>query len=484
MRARTLAEVAEAVRGRVRPAEAAGTVVRGVSTDSRRVRPGDLFVALPGAHTDGHRFVGQALAAGAAAALVREGHPGLGEPSGPVVEAADPLRGLLDLAADERRHLRGTVVGITGSTGKTSTKDFTAAVLSRRLQVAASPASYNNEVGLPLTLLGAPPDAEALVLEMGSRGRGHIRLLCEVARPLVGVVTNVGVAHMELFRSPEVLRDAKAELPEALPPEGTAVLNADDPVVRSYRARTPAAAVLYGLGPEAAVRAEAVRLDEVTAAARFRLVLPEGSAEVALPVPGEHMVPNALAAAAVGWVLGLTAEECAEGLARASLSAGRMRLLTTPGGLRVLDDSYNANPTSMAAALKTARRMAGRARCVAVLGFMAELGPISVAEHERLGELVVRLGVDHLVVVGEEARLVGVSAAREGLEADRLTFCRDPEEAAEAIRRVASPGDLVLVKASRAARLERVVRALGAEPAPPGVGATEPRPAPEGVGGR
>lgn len=485
MRPRTLGEVAEAVRGRVRPRHAAGTVVCGVTVDSRRARPGDLFVALPGTQADGHRFVAQALAAGAAGALVRRGHPDLEEGLGPVVETADTLRGLLDLAARERRDLRVPVVGITGSTGKTSTKDFTAAVLSRRFRVVASPASYNNEVGMPLTLLGAPPETEALVLEMGSRGRGHVRLLCEVARPLVGVVTNVGVAHMELFGSPEVLREAKAELPEALPPEGTAVLNADDPVVRSYAARTPAAVVLYGLGPEAAVRAEEVQLEETTAAARFRLVLPGGSAEVALPVPGEHMVPNALAAAAVGWVLGLAAEECAEGLARASLSAGRMRLLTTPTGLRVLDDSYNANPTSMAAALKTARRMAGRARCVAVLGFMAELGPISVAEHERLGELVVRLGIHHLVVVGEEARLVGLSAVREGLEADRFTFCHEPEEAAEVVRRVACPGDLVLVKASRAARLERVVRALGGEPAPgPAVGAAEPSLAEKGVGAR
>lgn len=467
MRARTLGEVATAVGGRVRPPEAAPTLVHGVSVDSRRVRPGDLFVALPGTHTDGHRFAAQALRAGAAAALVREGHPDLDEALGPVVETADTLRALLDLAAHERRELEAAVVGVTGSTGKTSTKDFTAAVLSRKFRVAASPASYNNEVGMPLTVLAAPADTEALVLEMGSRGQGHIRRLCEVARPLVGVVTNVGVAHMELFGSPEVLRNAKAELPEALPPEGTAVLNVDDPVVRSYAARTRAAVVLYGVGSEAAVRAEAVRLDPATAAARFRLVFPKGSAEVALPVPGEHMVPNALAAAAVGWVLGLTAEECAEGLARASLSAGRMRLLTTPWGLRVLDDSYNANPTSMAAALKTARRMAGQgAQCIAVLGFMAELGPISAAEHERLGELVVRLGIDRLVVVGDEARLVGLSAAREGLEPDRLTFCREPQEAADAVRRMAAPGDLVLVKASRAARLERVVQALGAELAP------------------
>jgi UDP-N-acetylmuramoyl-tripeptide--D-alanyl-D-alanine ligase len=464
VRARPLGEVARAVGGRVRPAEAAGREVTGVAVDSRTVRPGQLFVALPGARTDGHRFVADALARGAAAALVRAGSPDVPAGVGPLVEVEDPGRALLDLAADERRHLGATVVGITGSTGKTSTKDLAAAVLRERLRVAASPASFNNEVGLPLTVLGAPPDAEALVLEMGSRGPGHIRLLCEVARPHVGVVTNVGVAHMELFGSPEVLRDAKAELPEALPEGGTAVLNADDPVARSYAQRTRAGVVLYGRAPEAAVRAVDLRLDRTTAAARFRLLVPGDEAEVRLPVPGEHMVPNALAAAAVGWALGLGAQEAAAGLARATVSGGRMRLLRTPDGLRVLDDSYNANPTSMAAALKTARWLAAGTRLVAVLGYMAELGPIADAEHERLGELVVRLGVDHLVVVGEEARLVGASATREGMEADCVTYCRTPEEAARAVRSVASPGDLVLVKASRVVGLERVVEALGAVP--------------------
>jgi UDP-N-acetylmuramoyl-tripeptide--D-alanyl-D-alanine ligase len=326
--------------------------------------------------------------------------------------------------------------------------------------VVASPASFNNEVGLPLTVLRAGSETEAVVCEMGSRGRGHIELLCRVARPDVGVVTNVGVAHMELFGSPEVLRDAKAELPEALPEDGVAVLNADDPVVRSFAERTPARRiVMFGSTPEAHVRAGAVEISPGSGLAEFDLVTPDGSARVRLPVPGEHMVPDALAAAAVGWALGVSVEATADGLARAPMSGGRMEIVEA-GGIRIVNDSYNANPTSMGAALKAARWMAGDSRCIAVLGHMAELGPIAVAEHERLGALVAELGVDVLIVVGEEARPIAVGARREGMQPDRIRQCEGVTQAVEKVQEVARPGDLVLVKASRVARLERIVEAL------------------------
>jgi UDP-N-acetylmuramoyl-tripeptide--D-alanyl-D-alanine ligase len=324
----------------------------------------------------------------------------------------------------------------------------------------ASEASFNNEVGLPLTLLSTEGTTEAVVCEMGSRGLGHIRLLCDVARPRIGVVTNVGVAHMELFGSPEVLRDAKAELPESLPANGTAVLNADDRVVRTYAERTPASTLLFGTSPEADIRAAAVSIERHTGMASFDLVTPSGRAPVALVVPGEHMVSNALAAAGVGHALGLSVEEIASGLSKARVTGGRMEVFETADGIRVINDAYNANPASMAAALRSARWMAGDGRCIAVLGTMAELGAISAEEHDRVGELLARLHVDFLIAVGKEARLTALGAEREGVEPERIVLCDDVLQAVEAVRRIAATGDLVLVKASRAARLERVADAL------------------------
>jgi UDP-N-acetylmuramoyl-tripeptide--D-alanyl-D-alanine ligase len=452
VRARPVSSVAAATGGSVRGGDAA-TAVDGVVVDSRSVRPGVLFVALPGDRSDGHAFVADALAGGATAAVVRRGWEG----PGLVVEVDDPGAALLDLAGDERTSMAGHVVGITGSTGKTSTKDLTAAVLGSRFSVAANPASFNNEVGLPLTLLSADPDVEAVVCEMGSRGPGHIRLLCRVARPDVGIVTNVGVAHMEMFGSHEVLRDAKAELPESLPPGGIAVLNAVDPVVRAFAGRTRARTVVL-FGGDGEVRAEDVELDPEGLAA-FQLVAPDGRAPVRLAVPGEHMVPNALAAAAAGWALGVGVRDAAEALSRAEVSSGRMERLEA-GGVRILNDAYNANPTSVAAALRAARWMAGRGRCVAVLGEMAELGHLADAEHERMGELAARLGIDVLVVVGEDARRIAIGAIREGVEPDRVHQANEADEALAIVARIVEPGDLVLVKGSRVTRLERVAEGL------------------------
>lgn len=460
MRPRTLHEVARAVKGEVRPVEAGGRLATGVAFDSRDVDPGDLFVALTGDRTDGHAFVTDAVARGGVAAIVSRDAASNARIEGPLIVVADPAGALLDLARDERSRLAATVVGITGSTGKTCTKDLTAAVLAERLRVVASAASFNNEVGLPMTLLSADDGTEAIVCEMGSRGPGHIRLLCEVARPDVGVVTNVGVAHMELFGSPQVLRDAKAELPESLPATGTAVLNADDPVVRTYADRTSAGVLLFGMSSEADVQARETAVERHTGIASFDLRTPSGSAAVRLAVPGEHMVANALAAAAVGHAFGLQVQDIARGLATGRVTAGRMDVFETADGLRVIDDSYNANPTSMAAALRSARWMAGDGRCIAVLGPMAELGPISSEEHERVGELLARLRIDILVAVGDDARRTAIGAEREGVEPDRIFLCDDVEQAVETVRRVAGPGDLVLVKASRAARLERVAQAL------------------------
>ncbi|HEX6262053.1 MAG TPA: UDP-N-acetylmuramoyl-tripeptide--D-alanyl-D-alanine ligase [Actinomycetota bacterium] len=452
MRPRTLSSVAELTRGRLVGVDA---TVRGATADSRDVRPGELFVALRGERTDGHRFVDAAFEAGAAGALVEEE----GEYMGPVVVTLESARGLLELAADEREARDAHVVAITGSTGKTSVKDLTAAVLASRHRVHASPRSFNTEVGVPVTLLRAPEDAEAIVLEMGARGRGHIALLAGVARPEVGVVTNVGAAHLEMFRSRDAVAEAKAELVEHLEPDGVAVLNADDPVVRGFEDRTAARVLLYGQDPDADVRGEDLTLDE-QGRASFTLRTAEGRERVELSLVGEHMASNALAAAAAGAALGLSPGECAAALKDARLSAWRMEVAETPGGVRILNDAYNANPSSMAAGLKAAVWMSRGGRCIAVLGWMAELGASSEEEHERVGELVARLGVDHLVTVGEHAGRIAVGAAREGVEPGRITEVRDADEAAAEVLRIAEGGDLVFLKGSRVVGLERVASIL------------------------
>jgi UDP-N-acetylmuramoyl-tripeptide--D-alanyl-D-alanine ligase len=451
MRPRRLSSIARATGGRHTGSD---VLVRGVSSDSREVDEGDIFVAIRGHRVDGHEHVEEAFDRGAVAALVaREGD------GRPAVIVGDTGAALLDLAADERSSMNADVVGVTGSTGKTSVKDLTVAVLATRFRVSGSPRSFNTEVGVPLTLLNTPPEAEAVVCEMGSRGRGHIAALCRVARPRVGVVTNVGVAHLEMFGSPEAVADAKAELVESLPVDGVAVLNADDPVVRGFGERTRARPILFGLSADVDVRGEELALDRLGRPS-FTLRTPEGAERVELPVPGEHMASNALAAAACGVALGLSPGECAAGLKEASVSPWRMEVFDGREGIRVINDAYNANPASMAAALKAARWIAGSGRCLAVLGEMAELGPAAALEHERVGELVARLGIEPLIVVGWEARLIAVGATREGVDADRVRRCDTVEEALDAVIDAARPGDVVLVKGSRVAGLERLAEAL------------------------
>lgn len=457
MRSRRLSDIAAAVGGTL---EGADADVSSVAVDSRAVEPGGLFVALPGSRADGGEFVSDAASRGAAGALVARPSPDL-----PSVVVEDPAHALLDLAADERASLAATVIGITGSTGKTTTKDLTAAVLSARFAVRASPASFNNEVGVPLTILGADQRTEAVVCEMGSRGIGHIAMLCEVARPHMGIVTNVGVAHLELFGSRENVVRAKGELVEALPEDGTAILNADDPAVRSYAARTSAGTMTFGFAPYADVRALDVALDD-EARASFELSIGGERERVELSVPGEHMVSNALAAAACGAALGITAAETASALKGARVSAWRMETFVTDDGVRVINDAYNANPHSMAAALQTARLLARDSRLIAVLGDMAELGPIAEEEHLRVGELVARLEVDRLLTVGPEARDIQRAAVREGVALRDAPHFEAVEEAIHDLRAHVRSGDVVLIKASRVAGLERVAEAMRAGESP------------------
>ena len=452
MKPRRMSDVARAVDGLFLGDDAE---VTSVAIDSRVCRPGDLFVALPGDRTDGGRFVPEAFDNGAAGVLVRDGL----SVEGPAVCVRSTHEALLQLAADERRRITASVVGFTGANGKTSTKDMAAAVLGTQRRTHASPQSFNNEVGLPFTLLSAPADTQVIVAEMGARREGDVRLLCDIARPDVVVVTNVGVAHLEIFGSWERIVEASAEPVDSLGPAGVAVLNADDPVVAGYAERFGGHTITFGRSASAEIRADDVTLDP-DGRASFDIVRGANRVHVGLVVPGEHMVANALAAVAVGAALDVPLEDAARALGETTISHWRMETFTSGSGVRVVNDAYNANPESVAAALRTARWMAGQGHLIAVLGAMAELGAISLREHERVGELAARLRVDRLITVGETARAIATAAVREGVEPDHVAAFDTGAEALADVRRAAAPGDLVLVKGSRVAGLEKLAEAL------------------------
>jgi UDP-N-acetylmuramoyl-tripeptide--D-alanyl-D-alanine ligase len=464
----TLGEIAAIVGGRLRGAAPDVAVTGSVEFDSRLVSPGGLFVALPGEHVDGSDFVASAVERGAVAALVAE------PVDGPHIQVEDGVAALAALAAATVRRLPAvTVIGITGSSGKTSTKDLLAQVLATAGPTVAPPGSFNNELGHPYTVLRADESTRFLVLEASARGIGHIRHLAEIAPPRIGVVLNVGSAHLGEFGSRAAIAQAKGELVEALPPGGqggVAVLNADDSLVRAMTARTQARVVLVGESPDAHVRAQDVDADELGRAS-FRLVTATGSAAVQLRVVGAHQVANALAVAAVGLECGLGIDAVAAALsAAAPVSRWRMELTERPDGVLVINDAYNANPESMRAALKalaavTRGRRAAGARSFAVLGPMAELGDDAVAEHDALGRLAVRLDISRVVAVGEGARPIQHGAALEGSWDGESSWVPDVDAAVRLLRAQVRPGDVVLVKASRAASLERVALAI-AEDAP------------------
>jgi len=446
-------EVAEVCGGRVDGADPDATVTS-VITDSRATSAGALFFALVGEHADGHAFADDAVRGGAVAAVVRED---VGTVDA-AVRVRDPLAAISSLAEFVRGRLRATTIAITGSSGKTGTKDLTAAACASERRTVAANASYNNEIGVPLTIFGADEDTEILVIEVGSRGIGHIASLAPMIRPDVAVVTNIGPAHIGMFGSLENTALAKGELVEALPPEGTAVLNADDPRVDALAARTRGHVVSFGRAASADVRAEGVSLDD-DARATFTLLAGDERARVSLRMPGEHMVSNALAAAAAARAAGVSLQGTADGLARAEGSAWRMELHDV-GGRRILNDAYNANPDSTAAALKALAAMARGRPSWAVLGPMAELGDETIVAHDRVGRLAVRLGVTHLVTVGEDARAVHEAARQEGMFGGEAIFAATIDDAIAVLRARMEPDAVVLVKASRAAGLERVALAL------------------------
>jgi UDP-N-acetylmuramoyl-tripeptide--D-alanyl-D-alanine ligase len=449
----TVAQVADAVGGRVLRGDP-HTCVHRVVTDSRASSPGALFVALRGRARDGHAFVGDAARRGARAALVCE--PVAVEV--PQVWVPDTRASLLPLARRWRAELPAVAVGVTGSVGKTTTVAMTAAVLRRRYPTWASEPDWNAELGVPLTLFGATAAHRYVVVEMAMRGLGQIAQLAAVVRPQVGVVTCVGPSHLELLGSLEAVARAKAELVEALPPEGVAVLNADDPRVLGMARLTRARVLRFGFAADADVRAEDVQPEGP--GMRFRVRTPEGSASVFLPVPAPQLVHNALAALAVGQVCGVPLEEGARALVHFRTPPLRLSVAELEGGGVLVNDAYNASPQSLEAAFAAVRALRGGRRVVAVLGEMRELGPLASRAHEEAGARCAREGFAVLIAVGEGARALAGAARESGLPAEAVVWVRDAEEASAALSARVRPGDLVLVKGSRALGLERVVEGL------------------------
>ncbi|MFJ4657817.1 UDP-N-acetylmuramoyl-tripeptide--D-alanyl-D-alanine ligase [Nocardia sp. NPDC088792] len=481
----TLREIADIVGGTLHDVPDPEAKVTGTAEfDSRRIGSGDLFLALPGERVDGHDFAARAVAQGATAvlaarpvgvpAVVVAPRPGntraialAHDADGSGAAVLDALAKLARASVDRLVAAGGlTVVGVTGSSGKTSTKDLLAAVLAPLGSVVAPPGSFNNELGHPWTALRADASTRFLVLELSARGPGHIKALTEIAPPSVGVVLNVGTAHLGEFGSREVIAQTKGELVEALPATGLAVLNLDDHLVAGMAHRTHARVVTVGQAADADVRATDVTLDE-QARARFTLHANGDSIEVRLAVHGEHQVGNALSAAAVALHQGADLATVAQALSGAhAASARRMDVQTRADGVTVVNDSYNANPDSVRAALKALVTMAKSGdtprRSWAVLGEMGELGEESVLEHDKIGRLVVRLDVDQLIVVGagRPVRALFQGAVQEGSWGEEAIHVPDIAAAIELLETELAPGDVVLVKASKSVGLWAVAERL------------------------
>jgi UDP-N-acetylmuramoyl-tripeptide--D-alanyl-D-alanine ligase len=495
----SVARIADIVGGEladVSPDEAAATRVTGtVEFDSRAVTPGGLFLALPGARSDGHDFAASAVDAGAVAVLAARpvGVPAIVAPAAAGADAAASvldydtdgsgaavLAALARLAAAVAAELIDgglTIVGITGSSGKTSTKDLLAAVLAPLGEVVAPPGSFNNELGHPWTVLRATESTDFLVLEMSARHPGNIAVLAAIAPPSIAVVLNVGTAHLGEFGSREAIAVTKAELPQAVGASGVVILNVDDPAVAAMADQTPARVVRVGRTADADVWAGPVALDGL-ARPRFTLHAAGGEVEIALAVHGDHQVSNALCAAAVAIECGATLEQVAVALAAAGpVSKHRMQVATRHDGVTVINDAYNANPDSMRAGLKALAWMAreagagaspagaGKRRSWAVLGEMAELGDDAISEHDRIGRLAVRLDVSRLIVVGTGRSMSAMhhGAVMEGSWGSEVAMVADADAALALLRSELRAGDVVLVKASNAAGLGALADALVSE---------------------
>jgi UDP-N-acetylmuramoyl-tripeptide--D-alanyl-D-alanine ligase len=460
----TLEDLAQAA-GAAADASAGGVALTGVAVDSRHVAPGNLFVAIRGERVDGHDFAREAAARGAAA-LLGERRPADLPAGFPTVLVADPVLALQKLAAAMKRSMGFHLAAITGSAGKTTTKDFTAALLSRRLSVEKTPGNQNSQIGFAMSVVNLPRRPEWLVGEMGLSAPGDLSRLSRTFEPDIAALLLVAPAHLQFFPSVDAIADAKAEILEGLKPDGTFVANADDPRVAAIAARQRGRVVRFAreeavsFGKSADVTARQIVAD--ASGSRFRLELPSGGADVRLPLPGPHQVTNFLAAAAIAFVVGLSASDCAEGAADLRPAAHRGEWLLHATGARLYDESYNANPASMRAALETLAAVPAERR-IAVLGDMLELGSEEERLHREAGRQIAGRA-DRLMAVGERSRWIAEGAVEAGLPPSAVTNAASAEEAAMQLRGLLRKGDVVLFKASRGIGLDRAVSELAAAP--------------------
>jgi UDP-N-acetylmuramoyl-tripeptide--D-alanyl-D-alanine ligase len=429
-------------------------LVSKVNTDSRTLKRGELFLALRGENFDGHNFVRGAAKAGAAGAIVDVAWKGKVPKEFALIGVPDTLTAYQNLAANYRKSLPLKVLAITGSNGKTSTKDFAASVLARKFRVAKTEGNFNNHVGLPRTILEATSDDQIGVWEIGMNHPGEIAPLSKLAEPDAAIITNVGVAHIEFMGSREAIALEKGALAEAVGAEGTVILNADDPFAHGIAQRTRAKIIFAG------TTGGTIHASEITQSAdgsEFTILEGAHRCRAKLPVPGLHMVQNALLAVAAGRVFGVSLEDCAAGLGAAPLTKARLQIREIRG-VQFIDDSYNANPDSMKAALRTLIELDADGKRIAILGEMRELGDETERGHREVGETAAILGVDYLIAIGDVAAAIGDAAEHAGLT--NCAIVRSPIEAAECLGDIAAPGDLVLVKGSRLAGTEKVIEAF------------------------
>jgi UDP-N-acetylmuramoyl-tripeptide--D-alanyl-D-alanine ligase len=439
--------------------------VSGVSTDSRLVKVGDLFVALRGERVDGHQFVAAAVQRGAVAVLISAVQPtasAVDDLSVAIILVRDTLQALQDLARAQRRQFHGTVVAITGSNGKTTAKELTAAVLQTRFATFKSPGNLNNHIGLPLALLHLASTHEIAVCEMGMNHLGEIRLLCDIAQPHLGVVTNIALAHVGYVGSLERIQQAKGELIAALDPTGVAIVNADDPRTLALGKQAPCRVITFGTAETAMVRGR-VRADHGLHGVQCLVDIDGAARDVHLHLPGTHNLMNALAAAAVGVALQVPAAAIVAGLQTYRGMYGRLAIRRGQEDVTLIDDTYNANPDSMRVALELLARVPVSGHRLAVLGDMLELGDAAPALHHEVGVLVHRSGVHHLIVLGQLARYIAQGAQEAGLTAERIHYAASQEEALTLLKRLQGPHDVVLVKGSRGMAMEHLVQALAGD---------------------
>ena len=432
-----------------------------MSSDSRTVRPGDLFVPLKGPNFDGHRFIAAAFERGACGTLVEPGEEAAAAsfPEKFFIRVPDALQALGDLAHSWRERHNVAVAAITGSNGKTTTKEMAARILERRFRILKNEGNLNNLIGLPLSLLKLSAEHEIAVLEMGMNLPGEIRRLKAIADPRVSLITNVGRAHLEFLGTLEGVARAKGELWEELGEEDWIAVNADDERIVRLAASARCRKKTFGIDSPAEIRAEEIGAEQGRGV-HFTMRAADGKRKVNLPVFGRHNVYNALAAAALAEILGMGREEIAEGLESFQPVYGRGKPVLLPGGIRVLDDSYHSNPDSLRATLAAFAEMKGGNPGVAVLADMLEIGSSSPADHEEAGRRIGGMGLAHLFLIGEAARGIGEGARESGMEAKRIHFSPDPEELLNGLEEVLRPGDWVLIKGSRRMRMERVVEGL------------------------